>query len=64
MTEELLRIEDKKKAVYSSYLSYSLVTESSVYTVYSKRLSRIEHMVLDETTKKEEKEVKTDSAKK
>lgn len=50
MTEELLRVEDEKKAVYSSYLAYSVTTDSSVYA-YSIRLERIKRLL---ASKKEE----------
>ena len=36
-TKELeLTIDDRKKALYSSYLDYTLVTMSSVYDYYAK----------------------------
>jgi len=50
VTEELLRVEDEKKAVYSSYLAYSVTTDSSVYA-YSIRLERIKRLL---ASKKEE----------
>lgn len=36
MTEELLHVEDRKKAVYFSYLNCSLIPDSSVYSTYLK----------------------------
>ncbi len=54
MTEELLRVEDAKKAVYSPYLAYSVITESSVYA-YSLRLSRLKRLASEEETTQERK---------
>ena len=53
MTEELLRVEDAKKAVYCPYLEYSVVTDSSIYA-YSIRVSRLKR-----DSKEEQEEKKT-----
>jgi len=54
LTEELLRVEDAKKAVHSPYLAYSVVTDSSVYA-YSLRVSRLKsEMPTEEVTQIEQ----------
>jgi len=54
MTEELLRVEDTKKAVHSPYLAHSVITESSIYA-YSLRLSRLKRLASKEETTQERK---------
>jgi hypothetical protein len=55
MTEELLRVEDAKKAVYSPYLAYCVIPDSSVYA-YSARLSRLKRLEASEETPQQGKE--------
>ncbi len=55
LSEELLRVEDQKKAVYCSYLDYSIISDSSVYA-YSIRAFRLKR-TSEEEEQEEEKPV-------